>query len=94
MAFRFITLNKAKCRHCGDTLISDPKHASKEEVCSCGKLKMYGGGTALVRTGAQGVDYDELSQMSFDDCPAVNEDTQDPPPEQNEIIDHLKNPIK
>lgn len=96
MPFRFIKVNKAKCRHCGDILISnteDRKLASEQHTCSCGKLSMYGGGTSLVRTGIQGVDYDEMSVMNFDDCPAVKEDVQNPP-DQNKIIDHIKNNLK
>ena len=94
MPFRFIKVNKAKCRHCSDVLVSNTekrKLAAEEHTCSCGKLTISGGGTALVRTGRQGIDYDEMSIMNFDDCPAVLEGVQDPPPEQGKLIDHITN---
>lgn len=89
--FRFITVNKARCLKCNDVVVSNSDTAGTMESCSCGSLKISGGSTALVRNGIPGKDYEELSKMNFDgECPPVNEDTQDPPPEQGALIDEIK----
>ena len=93
--FRFVKVNKARCLKCDDVLISPQDEAGKEVVCSCGSLKISGGATALVRNGSQGSDFEELSTLVFDgECPAVNEEVQDPPPEQEALLNDLKKRLK
>jgi len=90
--FRFVKLNKVKCLHCGDILISQSETPSEVMVCSCGRIKMSGGATSMLRSGIQNTDYKEMSQLNFDrECNAVKEDVQDPPPEQEKMLSHLKN---
>lgn len=91
---RFVKLNKAKCLHCGDIVISNPETPSLEEKCQCNKLIISGGSTHMIRNGKQGVDYQEMSQLSFDDCPNIKEDTQDPPPHQNAFLKSLEDHVK
>ena len=55
-----IKINKAKCLHCGDILISNGGY----ETCGCGKLTIGAGSTLQYRTGKEGVDYKELSVMN------------------------------
>ena len=90
--FRFVKLNKAKCLKCGDIIVSPQENASANITCSCGHLVISGGATALVRKGEQGTDFEEMSKLVFDgECPAVREDIQDPPPEQEMLLQELKN---
>lgn len=90
--FRFIKINKAKCLYCNDIVISPLDSPSKICLCICKKLKISGGSTSLIRSGIQNKDYQELSNINFEgECPSVNEDVQDPPPEQEKLIQHIKN---
>lgn len=92
--FRFVKVNKAKCLHCGDILISQAEAPSEKVSCSCGRLNISGGATSMLRSGILGKDYQEMSQLNFDrECPAVKEDVQDPPPDQDKILNSIrKNP--
>lgn len=93
--FRFVKQNKAKCLRCQDILISSPEEAGKDVTCSCGCLTISGGATALVRNGKQGRDYEELSTLNFNgECPKINEDTDDPPPEQEVMLKKLNQHLK
>lgn len=51
-----ILVNKAKCLHCRDVLISEKEY----ETCSCGKLTIGLGSCVQYRTGKQDEDYKEL----------------------------------
>ena len=55
-----IKINKAKCLHCGDILISEGSY----ETCSCGALTIGAGSMLQYRSGKEGVDYKELSVMN------------------------------
>lgn len=55
-----IKINKAKCLHCGDVLISEGKY----ETCSCGKLTIGAGSAVQYRSGEKDVDYKEMSIMN------------------------------
>jgi hypothetical protein len=72
MPWNIIQENKARCKHCGDLLISSEDQV--EDTCTCGKLKVSGGKGYLGRTGTKGVDYEELSELNFGDptVPNVN----------------------
>ena len=90
--FRFVKVNKAKCLHCGDMLISESDKPSEVVTCGCGRLRISGGSTSMLRSGILGRDYKEMSQLNFDkECPAVKEDVQDPPPDQDLILKNIKN---
>jgi len=67
MAYKIVKLNKARCKVCGDVLIS--KYEGKEETCSCGKLKIGGGNSWLKRSGKSGVDFEELAILNFSQVP-------------------------
>ena len=94
MTFRFIQVNRAKCTHCGDVVLSDIEAAATEFECGCGKLKISGGATSLVRTGRQGHDFVEMSILNFNGCPAVKEEIQDPPVQQGQILDHINKNVR
>lgn len=67
MAYKIVKLNKARCKQCGDVVIS--KDEKKEDSCGCGKLKASGGHSWIRRTGKAGVDYEELSVLNFELVP-------------------------
>lgn len=93
--YRFVKVNKARCLHCNDIVISHPDQAGQIVTCSCGTLRMSGGSTSLIRNGVQDKDFEELSELNFEgECPFVNEETQEPPPEQDQMIDALRKKYK
>ena len=54
-----IILNKIRCLHCGEVLISTSAHDFK--MCRCGKCAVDGGHEYLRRCGDKNVDWEELS---------------------------------
>jgi len=82
MAYKIIKLNKAKCKKCGDVLISNDE--KKEEVCGCTALKMGGGHSWIRRTGKSGVDFEEMAILNFNEVPETyTGETPDQPNEGN-----------
>lgn len=75
MSWKFIKLNKAQCKHCGDTLISTDENPS--ETCTCTSLTVSGGSGYLGRTGTRGEDYKEMSEMGFDKEVPIKDDVGD-----------------
>lgn len=94
MPYNLIRQNKARCLHCKDVLVSKEGEGDVEIKCSCGKLTISGGHAFLLRAGTQGVDYEEMSEMNFEDCPGVNEETQELPKNQQQINDQLIDALK
>jgi hypothetical protein len=92
MPYEFIQSNKAKCLHCNDILISEETEI--ELKCTCGKLTISGGQSFLLRSGVQGKDYQEMSDMSFDKCPGVNEDVQELTDQAKDVNNALVNELK
>ncbi len=60
-----IILNRIKCLHCGDVIVSSYTHDYKK--CSCGKVSVDGGTSYLKRGFQVATDYEEMSL--FDDAP-------------------------
>ena len=60
-----IILNKIKCLHCGDIIVSVYTHDYKN--CSCGKISVDGGKSYLKRGFDEPTDYEEMSL--YDDAP-------------------------
>ena len=94
MPYNIIRMNKARCLHCKDVLVSEKGQGDVEVKCSCGKLVISGGHAFLLRSGNQGTDYAEMSEMNFDNCPNVKEDTEELPERvkqvNNQLIEALK----
>lgn len=53
-----ILVNKIKCKHCNDEIISRHRHDFR--ICKCGKVGVDGGNDYLKRMGTS-KDYEELS---------------------------------
>jgi hypothetical protein len=70
MLFR---VNKVKCLHCNDVLVSTDD--IPEDTCSCGVNTIHGGSKFLARTGKKGVDYKELSEVNLTEELEGSEDT-------------------
>lgn len=67
MTYNIVKVNKARCKKCGEILIS---HSEKtEESCGCGHLKIGGGKSWIKRNGQRGVDFEELAVLNFGDVP-------------------------
>jgi hypothetical protein len=67
MAYSIVKLNKARCKKCGEILVS---HSEKQdETCGCGHLKIGGGKSWIKRTGKSGVDFEELAILNFGNVP-------------------------
>jgi hypothetical protein len=62
-----ILLNKAKCRVCGDEIISTHRHDYKE--CSCGSIMVDGGKDYLRRGGSQ-ENFEDMS-IIVDEAPRL-----------------------
>jgi dissimilatory sulfite reductase (desulfoviridin) alpha/beta subunit len=82
MAYKIVKLNKARCKKCGDVLISHRE--DKEEKCGCGALVMGGGHSWIKRTGKSGVDFEELAVLNFEEVPEVFGKEETDQPEQTE----------
>lgn len=54
-----IILNRIKCNHCGDIIISYSQHDYKN--CKCGKVSIDGGLSYLKRSFQEATDYEEMS---------------------------------
>lgn len=67
MAYSIVKLNKARCKKCGELLVSHSE--KKEEMCGCGHLKIGGGHSWIKRNGVNGIDYEELAVLNFDNVP-------------------------
>jgi len=87
MAFRFIKINRAKCLDCKDTLISPPDNPGKLMTCRCGGLTISGGSTHSYRKGKN---YEDMCVLDFSDCPEVNTDTPQPPPNSTITVAELE----
>jgi hypothetical protein len=67
MAYSIVKLNKARCKKCGEILVSN--NEKTEESCGCGHLKIGGGHSWIKRTGVAGVDFEELAVLNFGNVP-------------------------
>lgn len=72
MAYSIVKLNKARCKKCGEILVS--KSEKTEESCGCGHLKIGGGHSWIKRNGQVGVDFEELAVLNFLQVPETYAD--------------------
>lgn len=86
MAFRFIKINRAKCRDCNDVLTSPKDKPDKMITCRCGGLTISGGSTHTYRKGKN---YQDMCELDFSDCPEVRTDTPKPPPGSSITLEEL-----
>lgn len=62
-----LKLNRAKCRHCGDVLISEYRHDFKH--CSCGTISVDGGLDYVKRSFAHSIPEDLIEMSIYESEP-------------------------
>ena len=86
----FIKINKIKCLHCGDILLSPSDEPEEVQKCSCGKCSCLGGSSTLMRKGIEGIDFKELSEYDLGDYKGkVANEVADPPPGNDQMIENI-----
>lgn len=86
----FIKINKIKCLHCGDIVLSSKDDPNEVQKCGCGACGAFGGSSMMGRKGLEGIDFKELSEFDLSKYSGkISEEVAEEPPGNREIIDQI-----